>query len=371
MRLLVLNLAMDPGHPVVGFASGWVRALAARVDSVTVITLRLGAGALGEGIDVCSVGGEDGVGKLRRIGRFYRCLSRVFRRGGIDLCFSHMSPELTLLAGPILKAARVPIVTWYAHPSLTWCLRAAHRLSDCVVASLASAYPYHHDKLMVVGQGIDTIRFAPNGMPPEEPPIILCVGRLSPSKDHPTLLQAARMLRDEVGAGFHVVIVGGRLADAAGARYEGEIRRLTDELGLASVVTFTGAVDPGELPGWYARCTVHVNLTPRGFGDKVALEAMSCGRPCLTANDGFAETLGRFSDLLLFRPGDARDLAARLARLLALPWSERRAMGDYLRARVIELHALDRLADRLVEVFRTVLRERRSRRSRFLGTVGT
>jgi glycosyltransferase involved in cell wall biosynthesis len=93
---------------------------------------------------------------------------------------------------------------------------------------------------------------------------------------------------------------------------------------------------------------VHGNLTPAGFGDKVAWEAMSCGRPCLVANDDFRETLGEHAGELLFRNGDAIGLAQKLAAFLAKSSTERAAIGADLRAQVERLHSLPRLAERIL-----------------------
>src|SRR5438552_18971782 len=102
-------------------------------------------------------------------------------------------------------------------------------------------------------------------------------------------------------SGFFLPQIDGRADDEIYAR---ELKQLVSELGLEDSVTFAGPVPRGELPEHYRRCAVHVNLTPAGFGDKVAWEAMSCGRPCLVANDDFRETLDRYEKELLFRGGD-------------------------------------------------------------------
>jgi len=110
------------------------------------------------------------------------------------------------------------------------------------------------------------------------------------------------------------------------------------------------------LPNWYRRCTVHVNLTPTGFGDKVAWEAMACGRPCLAANEGFRETLGRWATDLLFRHGDAPDLAQKLENLFKMDKKRLKAIGEELRQGVLERHSLERLAERLLALFKEVRR---------------
>src|SRR5882724_2899416 len=351
MRLLLFNLATDLDDPILGFTTRWVQALAERVECVHIITMRAGRVEVPGNVRVYSVGKEKGYSEPRRAELFYRHLFRILGEERIDVCFSHMMPIFTLLAAPVLKRKGIPIVTWYAHPSLTWTLKLAHHLSNCMVTSLATAYPYKHDKLIVVGQGIDTELFTPDPqVPPDNPPLILCVGRLSPVKDHPTLLSAAALVRERLGNPFRVVIVG----EPAGPQDEPYVRSLhqqVKELALEGIVLFQPAVPMASLPSWYRRCTVHVNLTPIGFGDKVVWEAMACGRPCLVANEGFRETLGIWGDHLIFRYGGPLALAERLEWILLSRKREKDQIGAYLQNQVLRLHGLERLANRLAILF--------------------
>jgi glycosyltransferase involved in cell wall biosynthesis len=349
VRLLLFNLATDADDPVLGFTSGWIRALAGRCARVDVITMRAGRLDLPDNVRVRSVGKERGYSVARRIAVFYRLLFRALREGPVDGCFSHMMPAFSVLGGPVLRARAIPLVTWYAHPSLTRALKLAHHLSDRMVTSLPAAYPYRDDKLTVIGQGIDTDRFSPGGVE-ADPPLVLCVGRLSPVKDHATLIEAAARLR-AAGERFRLAVVGGP-ATARDEPHARELKALADARGLSAIFDWVGPVAPDALAGWYRRCAVHVNLTPAGFGDKVALEAMSCGRPCLVANEDFRATLGPAAAALLFPPRDANALAERLRDLLRLTVAERSAIGTDLRGRVVEGHGLDRLAGRLVEILR-------------------
>jgi len=303
-----------------------------------------------ENVRVYSVGKEKGYSEPRRAVEFYRYLFRVLREDRIDACFSHMIPVFTILAAPVLKAKKIPIVTWYLHPSLTFVLKLAHHLSDKMVSALETSYPYRKDKLIVVGHGIDTDLFCPDGSPPEEPPMILCVGRLSPVKDHPTLIRAAALLRERWEKPFRVVILGGPTGPKD-EPYVRSLHRLVEELNLQDIVSFHPPVPQSALPNWYRRCTVHVNLTPTGFGDKVAWEAMACGRPCLAANEGFRETLGEYAEMLLFPYRDVEALAEHLLWLLRLPSNEVERIGTHLRARVVALHSIERLAEVLVTLF--------------------
>jgi glycosyltransferase involved in cell wall biosynthesis len=355
MRILYFNLATDIDDPILGFATRWICALAERVEVVHVITMRLGRMEVPGNVRVYSVGKEKSYSEPRRVVEFYKILFRILREDRIDVCFSHMMPLFTVLAAPLLKARGIPIITWYAHPSVTWILRLAHQLSNQMVTSVASAYPYRRDKLAVIGQGIDMELFSPTGgASPQNPPTILCVGRLSPVKDHPTLIKAAALLRKSWTQPFRVVTVGG----PGSIHDESHVLALHEQvkqLGLEQTVYLEPAVSLSKLPFWYRNCTAHVNLTPKGFGDKVALEAMACGRVCIVANAGFRETLGNYADSLLYTYGDAEQLAERLRWVLSLSRDERLVMGMYLRGRVESMHGLDRLAQNVVNIFESAI----------------
>jgi len=354
MRLLLFNMAMDLDDPLLEFVVYWVHALAKWTDRVHVVTMRAGRVELPDNVRVYSVGKEKGYSEPRRVAEFYKILARILREDRIDICFSHMIPIFTVLAAPVLKTQRIPIVTWYAHPRLTRTLKVAHHLSDRMVASVAAAYPYNHDKLTAIGQGIDTNVFSPGSrQPAEKTPLVLCVTRLSPVKDHTTLIKAIWLLRQRWSQTFRLVIVGGP-ATRRDEAYVQELHRQVKDLRLENIVAFESAVSRDRLAGWYRRCSVHVNMTATGSGDKVALEAMACGRPCLAANEGFTETLGQYADYLLYTYGQAEHLAERIKWVLSCSEEHRTVMGMYLRKQVESIHGLSRLAARLVSIFASV-----------------
>jgi glycosyltransferase involved in cell wall biosynthesis len=331
MRLLLFNLACDTDDPILGFTVRWICAMARRVDHIDVITMRAGRVEVPDNVRVYSAGKEKGYSEPRRAVEFFRHLLRILREDRIDVCFSHMIPIFTILAAPLLKLKGIPIVTWYAHLSLTWTLKLAHHLSNLMVTSVATAYPYKHDKLIIVGQGIDTALFSPDGHGlPDAPPMILCAGRLSPVKDHPTLLKAASLLRQRGGKPFRIVILGG----PAGPQDEPYVRSLHQQvkkLELTDSISFELPVSMASLTSWYRRCTVYVNMTPTGSGDKVVLEAMACGKVCVVANEGFKETLGEYTSRLLYCYGSSEGLAERLEWILSLPNGKQAYIGSYLR----------------------------------------
>ena len=109
MRLLLFNLMTDEADPVLGFALGWIRELAARCEYVDVITMYRGAYQLPENVRVYSAGRERGWSKPLRLAHFYRHLLRLLRARRYDACFAHMMPLFAGLAGPLLSARGIPI----------------------------------------------------------------------------------------------------------------------------------------------------------------------------------------------------------------------------------------------------------------------
>jgi glycosyltransferase involved in cell wall biosynthesis len=347
-ELLVFNLATDAGDPILGFTLDWIAELAAHFSWVHVITMRRSPAALPANVTVHSLGKERGYSRPRRLARFYGILGRALLRNDIGAAFFHMTPLFAVLAAPLLRAARVRTALWYAHPKRSPVLRFATRVCDAQVTTLPRSFPFATPKLQVIGQGIDTGLFRP-ALGERDPAgrVILCAGRLSPSKDHFTLLRAVAGLGDV--AGLRVEILGG-VPQGGPADYLRTLREEIARLGLEEVVAFHPPVVRSELPGWYSRAAVHVNLTGVGFSDKVALEAMACEIPCIVANPDFAATLGRYAEALTFEYGDPASLAERLRKLLARPEEERREMGAYLREQVIRLHDLRQLIARLASV---------------------
>ncbi len=352
MKLLVFNLAMDLDSDL-AFAARWVAGLAERAETVRVITMRRGRVDLPANVRVWSVGKELGFSEPRRAWRFYRYLWRAVREGGVDACFSHMIPEFTVLAAPLLRPRRIPLVTWYAHRQLTPTLKAAHHLSDRVVSAGATSYPYRHDKAVLLGHGIDTRLFSPGRPADRDPGLVVSVGRVSPIKDLLTLVDAVEILTKR-GREAQCAIVGD--APDRDVPYREEVRDRIASRGLEDRVRLVGRASSELVPGWMRRGAVHVNLCPTGALDKAVLEAMACATPSVAANEGFAETFGDWADRLLFRHGDAADLADRLDPLLTLGQADREAMGEALRRRVVEHHSLDRLLDRLVALLESLRR---------------
>lgn len=345
MNLLVFNLVTDVDDPILGFTSRWVDALARRVAHVDVITMRAGAVRTPANVTVHSVGKERGFGEMRRAIEFYRMLRGVLSSRRIDACFSHMMPLFSVMGAPLLRARRVPIVTWYTHRQLSTIVRMAYAVSSRVVTASADSWPYLRDKLTVVGHGIDTEVFCPVADRTSERALVVSVGRIAPIKNTHVMIEAARILRDRDRA-VEWALVGAELErDRA---YADGLRRTISASRLDGVVRMPGPAAHDRMVGWHREAALHLSLSPQGLFDKAVLEAMACGTPSLVAHHGYDELLGDAGPLLRVPAVSAEAVADAVLRMLASSAEARRSVGRTLREAVVARHSLSALADRLV-----------------------
>lgn len=343
MRLLFITQKVDRADWLLGFTHGWLRALAARVDKLTVISLEQGETDLPPNVRVISLGRERGVNRLGRAINFVRALAATI--GEADGVFAHMSPLFAIAAAPFAKARRLPLVLWYTHRSVNAALRLATVLCDAVVTASPESFQLPTTKVRVLGHGIDPEQFSPlRGEGPGvtgEPPLILAVGRLSPIKRYELLIEAVKKMRAR-GVDVRCVVAGG---DPLGGKTYGESLRAL----AGDVVEFLGIVPHERITEWYRRSAITANLCPTGGLDKAVLEAMFCARPVVVTNQAFAPLLGAEGAGWLAAE-DAEAVAIALVGVLSDPTSQQKA--DAVRARAVVAHSLDGLMDRLVQVFK-------------------
>ncbi len=366
MRVLMLTMKVDQHDWLLGFIHGWVEQLARhpRIDRLDVICLERGAYDLPDNVRLMSMGKEHGHNRLRELLAFGRGLSSSM--GKADVLFGHMIPRYTLIAAPWALAFGVPMVQWYTHRQVHLELRLAHALVDRVVTASPESFTLPSRKVRVIGHGIDMARFRPAPLrvsPFDEGRLIVAVGRLSPIKNYPTLIQAAAHLMSRPGfEDVRVIIAGG--ATAEDPQYGSELQRLVDDLGIEKRVEFLGAVPHEQIPMLYRRAAVTVNLCPTGGVDKAVIESMASGVPVVVWNRTFLSLLGDEADRLWCPELDPDLVADRLAVVLSMPAEQRRALGDRLRERVQAAYDLEGLIDRLVGVFEEVIAARGSQRAR-------
>ena len=162
------------------------------------------------------------------------------------------------------------------------------------------------------------------------------------------LIRAMPRIREQVPA--QLVLIGD---GPEGPR----LRALASELHLDDAVQFLGARPHPEMPGLLSSCDLAVFPSLMEATSVGALEAMACQLPVAASNVGGLPEIVDEEVGTLFQPEDPAALANAVVALVQEGDLERK--GQRARERVVERWSNDRLVDRHLQVYETLLEERR------------
>jgi len=331
-RLFVVTQQVDPAHPALAATVPMLRALAERVDELVVFAAAAVPGTLPGNCRVRSYRAET---RARRGARFESALAQELARGRPVAVLAHMCPIYAVLAAPFARPLRVPVVLWFTHWRASRLLRLAERLSTSVVTVNRYSFPLASRKVRPIGHGIDLREFPCRPAPQGDGLRVVTLGRSSPAKGLPAVIEAVRGARAQ-GVDVELEILGPSLT-AEEVAHRAELERLTGD-----GITVGGAVDRSQLPALFERVDGLVNNTFAGALDKVVFEACASCVPAVASNPSFSELL---DDRLRFDRNDVAAITDRLVGLAALTPAERDELGHELRARVAASHSVDSWAD--------------------------
>jgi len=342
-RLVFITQQVDPAHPALAATVPKLRALAERVDELVV----LADGAVPEALPAnARVSAFAARTKVGRGSRFEAALARELWSRPVAV-IAHMCPIYAVLAAPLARPLRVPVVLWYTHWHASPTLRAAARVVTAIASVDRRSFPVASEKVRAIGHGIDLNEFACRQRVGDEQLRLLALGRYSPAKGLDVILRAVRRLLDD-GLDVRLQMHGPALS-ALEREHRSELRRLHTELRLGDRVELGEAVIRAQVPGLFAANDVLVNNMRAGAPDKVVYEAAASCVPAFASNPVFDTLL---PDELRFPREDPRALAERLAGFAAQGPEHRARLGHALRETVVREHSVGTWADRILELAR-------------------
>lgn len=280
-----------------------------------------------------------------------------------QLIHAHFATEATAAAIDLADELGLPL-TFTAHgydihrkPPPDLAARASVARAVITVSRANAEYLADHfgitpSHICVIPCGVDTNVFRPaSGQSPRNTnsdwPTILCVARHVEVKNLGLLLHACAWLRDQ-DLQFRCVMLGD-------GPCRPELEKLRGQLGLKTLVQMPGAVEQGQVLGWWQRATIGV-LTSDNEGMPVSLmEAAACGVPVVaTAVGGVPELVEHGVTGVLVRARDTEALGAQL-RALLLDRSLCTRYGLAARRLAVERFSVTRQADQLLEVWSQIL----------------
>jgi len=178
---------------------------------------------------------------------------------------------------------------------------------------------------------------------------LVYTGRLSPQKSLDTLLHAVALAVSQY-AHMRLVIVGEGPERQA-------LEKLTQDLGISNIVTFTGAVN--DVNPYLSAADIFVLPSLAEGISNSLLEAMASGLACIaTRVGGTPEVLGTAG--ILIEPNDVERLATELLNLANNP-SEIARMGSLAYQRILNEYDFSSVGQRYLKLYEELAKLRSSR----------
>ena len=329
MRIVFVTQAADPSHPVLGATLAKIRALAERCDEVVVLADRVDAAALPENCRARSFAGSS---QTQRGARYLGALAPELLQKPVAVV-AHMAPIYALLAAPLARPLRVPLLLWFTQQAAGPALRNAERAVDVLLTVDLRSVPLASPKVRAIGHGIDVAALP--CVPERRPPLrrLLGLGRYAPVKGWETALRALVDLPDAT-----LTLHGPTLTDDDRAHLP-RLEELARELGVDDRVTFGGEVAYANVPQLLGLADAVVNATRGNSADKVVYEAAAACLPVFAASPVFDTLL---PEQLRFHGDYPRSLAEKIRDYAG-------GAGRALRAEVEREHSVEHWAERVLE----------------------
>ncbi|SMQ67934.1 Glycosyltransferase involved in cell wall bisynthesis [Agreia sp. VKM Ac-1783] len=172
---------------------------------------------------------------------------------------------------------------------------------------------------------------------------ILFVGRVTGEKQIDVLLKAMTLLPGDLDAQLEIV---------GGGDLKKSLEAMAVTLGIADRVTFTGYVTEQELRDAYTRATVFAMPSIAELQSIATMEAMASGLPVVAADAmALPHLVHDGENGHLFAPGDAQQMADRLADILTLPQDELDRLKN-ASLRLIAAHDIQRTLTTFEKLYR-------------------
>lgn len=270
-----------------------------------------------------------------------------------DGSFSERNPLKRLYNSVIVRGARV--------------IAPGERLA----AMVEERYGTAREKISVVPRAIDFNEFNPAAVDPMQRAllasqwgidpkdrVILLPGRLSRPKAPHVLIEAAARLR-EAGLKDFICIFAGEHPGRSG--YAGDLWDRVHQLGLSNQVRFVGHCEDMQAAYSLADIVVCTSVSQGGHR-RAVLEAQAMGVAVAVSDSDNGDEIVRAAPYIaearatgvLYRAGDAGELAQTLFKLLAMGAPARRAMGVRGREWIASQFSRETFTERLLMVYREV-----------------
>ncbi|RJP77253.1 MAG: glycosyltransferase family 4 protein [Desulfobacteraceae bacterium] len=210
-------------------------------------------------------------------------------------------------------------------PQIKWTLGKSTRIVSVshAMADKIASLGIDPDKITVQHNGVDGNLFSIRdkhkartmlGLPSHEK-LIVFVGNLSPEKGIDTLIKAvSNLVKEESRKHIRCAVIGDGVMKS-------ELLSISQQLGLADNMIFTGRLLPQEISIWLNACDVFCLPSNREGCPNVILEALASGCPVVASKVGGIPELLNKENGLLAQPKNDKQLSICLNTALEKEWN--------------------------------------------------
>lgn len=232
------------------------------------------------------------------------------------------------------------------------------RLADCYIVLTQEM----EDELILNGydpkriermyNGVDANHFSPPAVKernteliPKDKTVLLFVGRLTPDKNVPLLLNALKRALSQCPNLYLILVGDGEEKEA--------LIHLTDELNLQDYVKFVGS-KPDVLEYLQMADIFVLSSLSEGISNSL-LEAMSCGLACISTDVGAAKEILDDGRCGLIVPSDDVDGFTDAIVQLASDNSEIEKFGKLARLKIVNHYSIDAVGESYINLYQKLL----------------
>ncbi|MBX7147186.1 MAG: glycosyltransferase family 4 protein [Alphaproteobacteria bacterium] len=236
-------------------------------------------------------------------------------------------------------------------------------VSDFMADVIRDNYSVPEDKIRVIHQGVDLLRFDPERVGaerliqlssqwrlPDGVPIVLMPTKLLRWKGHEQMIQAMARLRK---LDFFCLMIG---YNEKSHNYYAELEALIQQHGLSDKVYIYNECK--DMPAAYMLSDVVVcpSIKPEPFGCIIS-EAQAMGRPVVAADHGGVREQAQFGRMVwLVPPNNPGMLADAIAQALHLSVNERKVLAREAIANVHARFSKELMCEKTLQVYWEILR---------------
>lgn len=243
------------------------------------------------------------------------------------------------------------LLSWYVPARILCCSVAARQLHEKI--------GYCANKILVIPNGFDLVRFVPDASARfavrnhlkigDDVPLVGLVGRFDPQKNHQGLIEAFGLLRQRLPS-VQMLLVGKGLE-----RENRVLMQWLDSAGVASATHLLGL--RSDIPRLMAALDVFALSSSYGEAfPNVLGEAMSCGIPCVVTDVGDSAAIVGDTGRVV-SPANMKSFAEAVEGLLLLSRAEKNKLSIRCRERIATQFEIGQVAGRYEQFYEGLYNE--------------